>query len=125
MAIYVNGVKTNNVLAYSGGGSEHTYSTTEHVIGTWIDGSPIYEKTFAVTSVPVGEGWVSVGTVSGIDLLLDAEVGLKSSLNDYNYANLTVDVRFSDNAICVYNDLGGTLGTVSGGVTVRYTKASV
>lgn len=23
----------------------HTYSTTEHVVGTWIDGKPIYEKT--------------------------------------------------------------------------------
>lgn len=29
-----------------GGGSDmHNYSTTEHVIGTWIDGKPIYELT--------------------------------------------------------------------------------
>ena len=25
--------------------SDHTYSTTEQVVGTWIDGKPIYEKT--------------------------------------------------------------------------------
>lgn len=34
----------------SGGGSEHTYSETEQVIGIWIDGKPLYEKTYLVTS---------------------------------------------------------------------------
>lgn len=29
----------------SGGASGHTYSTTEQVVGTWIDGKPIYEVT--------------------------------------------------------------------------------
>lgn len=28
-----------------GGGSGHIYSTTEHIIGTWIDGSTVYERT--------------------------------------------------------------------------------
>lgn len=28
-----------------GGGSSHTYSTEEHEVGKWIDGSTIYEKT--------------------------------------------------------------------------------
>ena len=30
----------------SGPSSEHHYSTTEQVVGTWIDGTPVYEKTF-------------------------------------------------------------------------------
>lgn len=30
------------------GGSGHTYSTTEQVVGKWIDGKPLYEKTFDV-----------------------------------------------------------------------------
>ncbi|MBO4520697.1 MAG: hypothetical protein J5787_05770 [Alphaproteobacteria bacterium] len=28
-----------------GGGSSHNYSTSEQVVGTWIDGKPVYEKT--------------------------------------------------------------------------------
>lgn len=28
----------------------HHYSTTEQVVGTWIDGKPLYEKTIAITS---------------------------------------------------------------------------
>ena len=30
-----------------GGGSSHNYSTSEQVIGTWVDGKPLYEKTYA------------------------------------------------------------------------------
>lgn len=32
------------------GGYAHHYSTTEHVIGTWIDGKPLYERTYYITS---------------------------------------------------------------------------
>lgn len=33
-----------------GGSSSHNYSTNEQVIGTWIDGSTVYEKTVAFTT---------------------------------------------------------------------------
>lgn len=32
-----------------GGSSSHNYSTTEQVIGTWIDGKPLYEITLNIT----------------------------------------------------------------------------
>lgn len=41
-AIYKNGVIYSND---GSGSSMHEYSTEEHVVGTWIDGKPIYEKT--------------------------------------------------------------------------------
>lgn len=43
--------------AVSGG---HTYSTTEHIVGTWIDGSPVYEKTQYISALPSSVGdWVN------------------------------------------------------------------
>lgn len=45
------------------GGSLHTYSTTEQVVGTWIDGKPIYECVFDLgsdTSVS-STAWYSTG----------------------------------------------------------------
>lgn len=33
----------------SSGPSNHIYSTEEHVVGTWIDGRPVYEKTYSGT----------------------------------------------------------------------------
>lgn len=35
-----------NTNESGGGGSSHTYSTTEQVIGTWIDGKPLYQKSY-------------------------------------------------------------------------------
>lgn len=32
-----------------GGGSSHNYSLNEQVVGTWVDGSTVYEKTFVFT----------------------------------------------------------------------------
>lgn len=44
VALYV---KLNDIWrSISTSGSTHTYSTTEQVVGTWIDGTPVYEKTF-------------------------------------------------------------------------------
>lgn len=40
--------------------SQH-YSTTEQVVGTWIDGSTIYEKTFTGLSISAGTSWVDTG----------------------------------------------------------------
>lgn len=36
-----------------GGSSSHNYSTTEQVIGTWIDGKPLYEKTMAYLGLDI------------------------------------------------------------------------
>lgn len=41
------------VNATPSGGSGHNYSTTEQVIGTWIDGKPIYEKVVEIRSADI------------------------------------------------------------------------
>lgn len=45
----------------------HHYSTTEHVIGTWIDGKPLYEKVFAFSQrTTISEGsWVDTEFLTG------------------------------------------------------------
>ena len=40
----------NGIEYSSGGSSSHNYSTTEQVVGKWIDGKPIYEITFDLGS---------------------------------------------------------------------------
>lgn len=50
------GMIIKNGVVYAGGGggsSSHEYSTTEKVIGTWIDGSDVYEKTFYIPSISI------------------------------------------------------------------------
>ena len=42
----------------------HNYSTTEHVVGTWVDGSFIYEKTYT-------DSFTQSATVLDIDISND------------------------------------------------------
>lgn len=41
----------NGIEYSSGGSSSHIYSTTEQVVGKWIDGKPIYEITYSGLSL--------------------------------------------------------------------------
>ena len=53
-----------------------TYSTEETVIGTWIDGKPIYRKSFYFTQ------WSGLGldtSLDNIDNIINASVTLKNS----------------------------------------------
>ena len=52
----------------SGGNSGHNYSTTEQVVGTWIDGVPLYEKTVVKTNVTNGS---EIKIIDYTDLSLD------------------------------------------------------
>ena len=49
-----------------GGGSSHTYSTTEQVVGTWVDGKPIYEITIELPSYVTisNTDWTSIGILA-------------------------------------------------------------
>ena len=53
-----------------GGSSSHNYSTTEQVIGTWIDGKPLYEITIS-------------GTVNG----------MYSGTHSINYSDIASDIK--------------------------------
>ena len=45
-----------------------TYSTDEQVIGTWIDGKPIYRKTFSFNLGSSINQWSTIGTIANIKL---------------------------------------------------------
>lgn len=49
--------QTNIIEILQSGGSANNYSTTEHVIGEWIDGAVLYERTFDFTSADMQGTW--------------------------------------------------------------------
>ena len=66
--------------AVAGGG--HTYSTTEQVVGTWIDGSPVYEKTIITNSSVTNED-VDVDISSlNVDLMVSIGGGYSRNVNN-------------------------------------------
>lgn len=109
------------------------YSTTERIIGTWIDGSPLYEKTFYVPTLSTGNN-VQTHGITNFDKLISAE--------GFFYRNGTVQVKVptSSPSAATYNaditDITSTTFNIEVGsswssytltnayITIRYTKTS-
>lgn len=77
MALYLNGKKLS--------GEPHNYSTDEQVVGTWIDGSTLYEKTVDLSSSAVKDtSWHNVAhNISNIDKVVSVEGIVINNLNEY------------------------------------------
>ena len=65
--VMLNGKQYNTILK---GMSMDNYSTTEHIVGTWIDGRPIYEITLDVnTTLSSGENTL-YHSISDLDMCI-------------------------------------------------------
>ena len=107
----------------------HHYSENEQVVGTWIDGSTLYEKTVIVpitadTSFDVILAWLQENDTVIIKEGFLLSGGARRVLNFYVTSNFYgyTNVDWYNNAM----HLGGTINGYSGNayVTLRYTKSS-
>ena len=112
------------------------YTTAEQVIGTWVDGKPLYQRTFDLRNVTFNDkSWNNhiLGTYeSGIKIrTFEGKFGLSGYGDiyaDYNYFRstneyFTAATTTTDDDINVRPNMNA--GTVKGGiVTIRYTKNS-
>lgn len=106
------------------------YSTNETVIGTWIDGKPIYRKTFNNISVTSSEySVIPIATGLTIDNLINISGYLVNNgrwvvtLNsvDIQYANM---VRVSYDKQTSSLELAAQNWTGTATVTIEYTKTT-
>lgn len=98
------------------------YSTTEHWTGKrWIDGKKIYSKTFTV-----GSGGIVSGTpITGFSDIIDVRVIVLNTAGNYHPCN---SYGGGQSYYSYFNPTTGlpvvTANTVSGHVTVEYTKTT-
>lgn len=113
-------------------GSDTDYSTTEKIVGTWIDGKPLYQKTVATTQsfslsasnwsdLSVYTGGVGVAIPSNIDTLVNL------ACNGNNSPGIVChrcDIVSSETH--VYIARTGSSETINAGAlfTIQYTKTS-
>lgn len=110
-------------------GNAHIYSTTEKIVGEWIDGKPIYEITFPVANLP-NNGSMNVTTPADIDLLIDAK-GVVYNENDPTSqrplpfsAGGTNDIRVDMNYGTIRIVVFSNWTAYKGYLTIRYTKTT-
>ena len=116
----------NQIYSISGG---HDYSTTETVVGTWIDGETLYEKTIPAT-------WSTSDNVIALDFTPDIIFfvlgGSYKKDRNNNIAHLGYYVDSSNNTRAYYRKSDNsivcqTVGanyTGTGFLTIQYTKST-
>lgn len=105
-----------------------TYSTTEQRIGTWIDGKPLYRKTYNLTTIPSSNtdlfditGLSISRTVKLYGMLYTTAASFPMPLNDSS-SNYTV-IFLTKTAIRGRAVIGSG-SFVSGWITIEYTKTT-
>lgn len=108
----------------------HEYSTEEKVVGKWIDGKTLYEKTINIPSLAVGENSIN-HLISGISEVVNVSgkadysgdcLSLPYSATSLSYV-LTVQANATRILFNVANGFNtNNFGNIS--VTIQYTKSS-
>ena len=124
-------------ISYGSGGSSSgssvDYSTEEKEVGTWIDGSKVYEKTVALGSMPAQGSTKSVNhSIDNLGLVIEASIIVKNTSNiQYPVPMVSrlstgdqTTYYISQTAVTVVNGSNSSIDeTASGYAVLTYTKA--
>lgn len=119
------------------------YSTEERVVGTWIDGKPIYQKTFSnitvnpttaagtnvvtdidITSLNLDECIFMIGVVKSSSQGIIVHIPTLSVAGNANNG-LTCAIRKLEHLIRISNaSWDSSLATITSIITIRYTKTT-
>lgn len=116
------------------GGEVHAdvhYSTNEQIVGTWIDGSTVYEKVVDLGTLPNATTKNVAHGISNLGILVSADFSAYDSQGyrftfpytvvDRNYFGYQVSVSLDTTNIIIVTDADRS--AYSGYAILRYTKA--
>lgn len=110
------------------GGSLHTYSTTEQVVGTWVNGKPLYETTVSMGALP-NNAWLTVNHgISDIERIVSMDgyacrlsTGTFIPLPYVGSGQVCLNASLTAVAIQTTSDRSGFTESY---LTIRYTKTT-
>lgn len=109
----------------------HKYDTSEHVVGYWIDGSPIYERTIQLSAYTVINANSNI-TISS-DLWSETAIPVfciaynfngatAGAANRYVWSHIIAQVDVSTGVLTIFNARASSIGLDS--FTIQYVKVS-
>ena len=105
------------------------YSTEEKVVGTWVDGKPLYQKTVYISAFPNSADLNVAHGIQNLDKVINISGYAYNGSNQFltiprvtgsNNLNIDVDVLGANIRISV----GSNLSHFSGHITLQYTKTT-
>ena len=102
------------------------FSTDEKIIGTWVDGSTLYERTILVSSGTInGNGGTKViFTDTNIKRMVTSFGYLRENNVDFAIPDPSLRIKLNNSKQVVLESRGAAWHVAEGYVTIRYTKAS-
>lgn len=106
----------------------HNYTTSETIIGTWIDGKPLYRKTVSIGNLPSSGGKNTAHSISNLDKVVNI-YGFANS-NTYKFPlPYTTNTNASNIALYatttnVVVEVGQNRSGMTGWAVLEYTKTT-
>lgn len=66
------------------------YSTTEQIVGTWVNNKPIYRKVYSISGDMTASAWTTLVSISNVDTLLKGLMGGSANNCVWNDVDLRV-----------------------------------
>jgi hypothetical protein len=120
--IAVNGT-TYNLFAPSsgGGGGGHNYSTEEQVVGTWIDGSTLYERVYVLDNaveIRSGQWYTTTMPTNNANIIVDV-TAINTDGTIWKFLAASVS---NSNYVKLFQTKGDNIGVKT--IILQYTKTS-
>lgn len=106
-------------------GDDTDYSTTEKIVGTWIDGKPIWQKTWSVVKTVSSGASTTLFTLSGVDTSIMVSSFVIENNNKFMLpdSNCRIKIDSSGNVIANTSS-GSSFSNATWYITLQYTKTS-
>ena len=109
------GIDENNFIITKNTKLPHQYSTSEHIVGYWIDGSPIYEKTIEMpsyTTISSG-GSVTISSTIWDTKAIPVDIVTyvtKTTANALVWRWVTAQINLSNGTLQIFNGRAAQMG---------------
>lgn len=104
--------------------SQHVYSTQERIVGKWVDGSDIYERSIDLGSFSVGSGGNhTVEQSTDMKLLIDYDGYVIESDIVYALPDPSIRIKLTIDKSLIFTG-EASWDVTSGYLTIRYTKST-
>ena len=112
-------MSASNLVNFSG---FRKYSTSEQVVGEWIDGKPIYQKTVSFGVLPNATQKLVAHGIEDIKMIISCE-GIAYNATLSKTLNLEFNATYNAINVCVVTgeDLSGYMESY---ITLKYTKTT-
>lgn len=99
------------------------YSTDEKLIGRWIDGKPMYQKTVTSFRANLSSGWANILLISDISSDLDTPVSVEATTTQSG-KKMVLDIRVQTAGDYLQGYVSGINGVPLETLTIQYTKTT-